>query len=248
MENSSQTILLQNSHTWADSATHNLVSMIYGMPEEQISPLTMIFEYGEILKEENSSLSNFNPYTVYIRSLDLVFWLHFNIVEIIDKYLSNRLLNSLNGDEIKEMIFFMNHVQLFHLYDRYYYSIFITILPRFQENLDKQQPFSGELTILLCVIVIICDLIFFALMKNSETGLKFALYILFHCPDEIILSNSHIMRILSGKFATKTKVANIRNSIFFEQLVQELPDSIIILTENGIIKTINKATERILGM
>jgi hypothetical protein len=123
MENLTQTISLRDSHTWADSPTHKLVAMISGMSQEHISPISMTFQFGEDLNEENSSISNFNPETVNLRSLDLVFWLHFNIVEIIDKYLANGLFNSMNRDEIKEMIFFLNHAQSFHLYDRYYYGL-----------------------------------------------------------------------------------------------------------------------------
>jgi transcriptional regulator with PAS, ATPase and Fis domain len=55
------------------------------------------------------------------------------------------------------------------------------------------------------------------------------------------------MNILSGNSpkAQRNKSSKVN---FFEQFVHELHNSIIILTENGIIKTINKATERIFRM
>jgi hypothetical protein len=42
-------------------------------------------------------------------------------------------------------------------------------------------------------------------MKNSDTNLNFALYIPFHYLGGIILSNSHIMNILSGNLPKPEK-------------------------------------------
>jgi PAS domain S-box-containing protein len=54
--------------------------------------------------------------------------------------------------------------------------------------------------------------------------------------------------LLAGHFS-KNFIIHIRHDhSFFEQLVEHLPDSVIIFTIDGIIKSINKATERVLEL
>jgi hypothetical protein len=85
-------------------------------------------------------------------------------------------------------------------------------------------------------------------MNNSEKRFKFGLEILYNCPRSFVASNNQISSILAGNFSQKQKETSARTAIFVEQLVQNLPDSIITLSEDGIIKTVDKATERTIGI
>jgi nitrogen fixation/metabolism regulation signal transduction histidine kinase len=59
---------------------------------------------------------------------------------------------------------------------------------------------------------------------------------------QVIVENKHIVKIMSGNFKEKTSNKAFNKSEFFEKIIHDLPDSVIIIENDGIIKTANQVT------
>ena len=139
------------------------------------------------------------------------------------------------------------HMHQEHIYEAYFRRMFISLVPEVQRIINAQIPVYFAIIYVLLVIAIITELIFLRDMAMSESRQKFALKLLLHCPGNVVVSNPSITALLSGNFQEKSIDSTNRKSDFYELLVQEMPDAIIILDHNGIIQNVNTATHRIFG-
>jgi transcriptional regulator with PAS, ATPase and Fis domain len=84
----------------------------------------------------------------------------------------------------------------------------------------------------------------FVLKSYSEQ--RFVRYREFKTISSIISNNTHISKVLSGKFINSKSNKTDHDEIFFRRLVDDLSDSVITMNIHGLIQFSNKATERIL--
>ena len=75
--------------------------------------------------------------------------------------------------------------------------------------------------------------------------MKFALNLLTHTQSKVVLQTPKITDILSGDFSSRMKDSTQRNEIFFDNVVKNLPDAIIIANQQFQCVTCNEAFKRI---
>ena len=137
------------------------------------------------------------------------------------------------------------HINQVHLFDYYFRQMFINIIPIVNSVKEAQIPENIAIIFALLIVAILIELVFLRLISLSENRQKFALRLLLHCPGSVVVSNPNITTLLAGNFAEKHIDSTNRNSEFYDVLVQEMPDSIIIMNLEGKITTVNKATPRV---
>ena len=178
-------------------------------------------------------------------------------------YTPDTLLGFVNSRVINYMVLLMNysvtirgddmwlphlwHIHQVHLYEHYFRQMFINLVPEVERIINSQIPVYFAVVYVLLVVAIITELIFLKDMSTSESRQKFALKLLLHCPGNAVVSNSSITALLAGNFQEKSIDSTNRKSDFYELLVQEMPDAIIILDHTGLIQNVNNATVRIFG-
>lgn len=140
------------------------------------------------------------------------------------------------------------HIHQVHVFDGYFRELFDNVIPQVSEIIDAQFPLYIGISYGLLVVAIIVEFVFIRDMTLSEQRQKFALRLLLHCPGNVIVTNPNITSILAGNFKEKQIDGTNRKSEFYDLLLKEMPDSIIVMDLTGNIQTISNATMRIFGM
>ena len=128
------------------------------------------------------------------------------------------------------------------------YPMFDNIIPEMLHNLNGIIPPRLATVIVFLVLAFIVLIIIINQVISSEKKIKFALSLLTQCPPSSILQNHPIMRILSGDFSSQVKDGSSHNSLFFDSIVQSIPDSVIVCNSSYKVFSVNKSTERIYGV
>ena len=128
------------------------------------------------------------------------------------------------------------------------FPMFAKIVPQMEESLNKIIPPIQAVVVIVLILAFIDVLIIVIQIYSSEKKLKFALSFLTQCPPSAVLQSQKIMDILRGYFSNKSRDVSAHNSVFFDDIVQSIPDSVIVCKSNFIVLNINKSTERIYGV
>jgi PAS domain S-box-containing protein len=139
------------------------------------------------------------------------------------------------------------HIHMVHLYDRYFVPLFESIISNISSLLRHDLSTFTIVAWILFVIGLVVEAFLLAELNASEDRQMFTLRLLLQCPASSIISNPHIMALLNGKFHEKSVDSTTRDEEFYQVVVQDLPDSIIMAKLDGIIIHVNCATERIWG-
>ncbi|OHT07880.1 Adenylate and Guanylate cyclase catalytic domain containing protein [Tritrichomonas foetus] len=140
------------------------------------------------------------------------------------------------------------HIHQVHIYNQYFAPMFSEIIPMVLSSMNKQVPKITGVSYALLAIAIIFEIAFIVVINMSEERQKFALRLLLHCPGNVVVSNSHITAILAGNFSLKHIDSTTRDAEFYDVLVKDLPDSVIICDLMGNIISANVATGRVYGL
>jgi len=140
------------------------------------------------------------------------------------------------------------HIHQKHLYDYYYLPLFTNIVPSVKQMMKNNMNTNIILAVFLFVMGLIVEVSLIIALTESEQRQKFALRLLLHCPGNIVLSNPHISRILSGNFTDRHVDQTTRDAEFYDSLVEGMPDAVITSDINGTIISVNAATHRICGV
>jgi class 3 adenylate cyclase len=83
---------------------------------------------------------------------------------------------------------------------------------------------------------------------GMQTHIRRALRLLLHCPASVILQCPKVMSVLSGDFSTRRRDEGAKTSVFFRQVVMQIPDAILTIdTGTMTITSQNTAAERLFG-
>jgi PAS domain-containing protein len=140
------------------------------------------------------------------------------------------------------------HIQQFHFWLGFYSKQVPSILPNFRFDLQEHIPFSITVIILLCLLPCVSKIAFLLILSKSEKIAKYSVTLLIRCPISVVSNNVDFTNILSGNFPSQKIRKSEREGALFENLVYNLPDSVITMNQNGIITYSNKSTERIRGI
>jgi PAS domain-containing protein len=100
--------------------------------------------------------------------------------------------------------------------------------------------------IILVLIAIIYRSTSLLNIAGIKAGMRNMLYLFQHCPASLLMQARRVMAILNGDFSTKRRDEAGRNVAFFEGIVEQMPEAVIICA-GAVIRSSNAACERILG-
>ena len=132
--------------------------------------------------------------------------------------------------------------------DQLFYPMFREIVNNMRELINSSIPSLSTPAILLLVVCFFTAALIFSETIKTEDKLKFSLSLLLHCPPEVVMQTNKIMDVLSGDFTTKSREGMARRTDFFDSILKNVPDSVIVLNDQLIVESMNRATERIYGI
>lgn len=137
----------------------------------------------------------------------------------------------------------------FPIYDGFLQPMFTTIVPTIRQEMEKTKTKDLPLIITLILISVVFEVLALIQFNMARIHLKKVLMLLMHCPPEIVFQVPQIMKILSGNFKRgKIGIVEIQNSQLFTEIVENLPDIVIIANSNNIITRVNKSSSRVLKL
>ncbi|OHS95017.1 Adenylate and Guanylate cyclase catalytic domain containing protein [Tritrichomonas foetus] len=137
------------------------------------------------------------------------------------------------------------HIYMVHIFDQFYYPLFQEVARLVVDSMEARTSTMNLASYLVAFLVLCIIGLYFYALSQSEAKQRFALTLLLHCPGKVVLSNTNVTSILSGNFKQSSVDFTTRDSDFYDNLVEEMPDSMIILKVDGTIISANKSTERI---
>ncbi|OHS95554.1 Adenylate and Guanylate cyclase catalytic domain containing protein [Tritrichomonas foetus] len=229
---------------WQTKAQQEFTKLKYGDPDNHLKSFAAV---GVDINFQAGIPSYCDNETIPINSHDLYDCMSSEIAISYVEMIVNRLVNIYTSrNEIyggnEEDLTNLYHCMQHHIFDRFYYNLFLSMTNKVVESVEKDLPLIDEIGIIICIIAIVIEIINMIAIQMSENNLRYALSLLLMCPAKMVLSNSHILNVLGGNFHNKTLDQTTRGSDFYDGLVEEMPDSVIIITAGGIINSANKAT------
>ena len=133
----------------------------------------------------------------------------------------------------------------FNIYENFLFPMFDGIVPRIETRLSDSSNSAILSAVIIMVLVVAIMLIMFSVIYETNKRLKFGLSLLFHVQPSVVLQTPKIMAVLGGNFTDSKADNTSKNSVFFDLVVEELPDSIITTDANYTIQAANKNTSSI---
>ncbi|OHT10600.1 Adenylate and Guanylate cyclase catalytic domain containing protein [Tritrichomonas foetus] len=137
------------------------------------------------------------------------------------------------------------YIYIYLIYDGYYYQMFTKIQPMLEQSMSNRIPKVDLLVFVFAFLGIITVIYYLIILSLSEKKTKFALSLLLQCKGKHITENNYITSILSGNFQMKIVDMTSRDCDFYDCLVDNMPDSIMILNNHGDIVSANISTSRV---
>ena len=100
------------------------------------------------------------------------------------------------------------------------------------------------ISIIIIIVIIIIEIIMICINTKMQKQLRMTLRLLQHCPPHVVLQSSRIMSVLSGNFGNHKFDSTTRDTDYYMEILQNMPDAILIIN-HGIIVAHNKAALRL---
>lgn len=143
-------------------------------------------------------------------------------------------------------LIYANELYLYRIYDDFLYQAALVVDGLVEEQSSKNFPIWGTLSIFGGIGIVICAILIAVSAHSLEKKLRFTLQLLLACQTQMVMQNSYIVSVLSGNFSKGGKDSSTRDDAFYDTLVAELPDAIIVT--NGAtykVSSINNAAQKI---
>lgn len=134
------------------------------------------------------------------------------------------------------------------IYDALILPMYATIIPTIKFELAEGEEDHLPVLIVLLVLSIIFEVLVFFQVLNIEKHMRQTLYLLLHCPPDIVMKTNKVCQILNGNF-TQSKGDNTKRATeFYDNVFQKLPDAVLIADPiSYVIENANKSCERVFG-
>lgn len=174
---------------------------------------------------------------------------YFNLHSIVDPKIVAMATNAsvippIKIEELPEAI----KLNIFKIFDDFLYPASEVIGNKVQDLIDQELPKTIAILCAFLVIMIICYFIALSLTNRIEKKMKFTLRLLSSCQTQMVMQNTYIVSVLTGNFKQCNTDSSTRDAAFYDNLVEELPDAIIVTHGNDYtVKNINKAAKSLFG-
>jgi len=177
-------------------------------------------------------------------SLEMQFYLVEMMVRSLVEPLEQLSVPFYPNDTIVKDIF---DIEFYHVYDKLFYSVSMEIIPLILNTISDIINKSIQEGVFLLIIELIAELIVLYIIHKNQEQIRFTLLLLLKCPVNSIMQVPLISSILHGNFEVQ-KNDSSRDSIFFDEVLDQLPDPMITVNTLGIIVSMNKEGRSIFNM
>jgi len=169
---------------------------------------------------------------------------------LIEQFVKHLLLPYLNGktkefnarDEIFNELWYL---LAFDIYEHFLFPMFDSIIPTIQQSVIALIGPTLVPVCLLLIVIVTTEVLILYRNHRTKQKLDFALGLLLHSPPSVILQSPKIMEVLSNKSSGSSSETAKRDEIFYDEVVFNLPDSIIITDLMFTVISINKSSSNL---
>ena len=133
------------------------------------------------------------------------------------------------------------------LYETFFSEMLGGVVDRLLQDFNSRVTPVVIPVVVMMVLGFICEIVILVSLVDAEKRLKFALGLLLHCPINVVMQTKKIAAVLSGDFSESYETAT-RNNEFFDQIVQNLMDGVIVADIDQNIVSVNTAVTRMMGV
>ncbi|OHT14517.1 guanylate cyclase [Tritrichomonas foetus] len=137
---------------------------------------------------------------------------------------------------------------VFPLYTHLFMPILDDILPEIGKSSLNEIMNILMIVLPLAIISILFEIVAVIWTKHIESHIRAVLKLLLHCPPDVVISNSKIMKVLSGNLSAEQIEITSRDNSFYDNLLENLSQAIVYTDQNGIIEQMNKQCRKIFNV
>jgi PAS domain S-box-containing protein len=156
--------------------------------------------------------------------------------------------DTINGQNDVNIIDQLWHIHQRHMFDRYFANMFDQIVATISDDLSTSLHDDISIAWVMFVLGALIEIFLIQSLMASEEHQKFAFRLLLQCPGNVVVSNAHITALLAGHFHEKSMDSTTRDTQFYDVIVADLPDAVVIINQNRQIVMANRATGRVYGI
>ena len=132
------------------------------------------------------------------------------------------------------------------LFNGFFNPLTLEIIERIQETCQKMVIPGGVFIAIVLILLFFQELYVTHVNLLLQKRLRFTLKLLMHCPVQAVQQSIRIMTVLSGNFDPQKVETAAKNTDYYLDIINNMPDGVII-TEEGLITFMNSAAIRIFG-
>ncbi|OHS98748.1 Adenylate and Guanylate cyclase catalytic domain containing protein [Tritrichomonas foetus] len=151
------------------------------------------------------------------------------------------------GIEQNELFSIVWGLLIFPIYDAFFYPMANTLVDTLYTDMDIEKFASFPVLVLLLIVALFFETASIIQIIIIEKHMKNVLKLILHVSSKIVLQTPNIMKVLSGDFKKQRETAS-RNNYFFQNVVSNLPDAVIVIDQEKNVKSVNTAFSRILSI
>jgi PAS domain S-box-containing protein len=237
--------------TFISSSRAGFIKLRYKNDDNGAVPMELIHEVedrvnDDLICRETITASQFNP---------LSCWPVSETIDLIDAALAWRieLWNNgrNNGISVNDTVWRNLWVWLIYpVYDQYITPLFDLIIVDLSNRLQDIGSSKGPVIIVLVVLAVLVEIpvLFRSMAINSN--IRSVLELVLHCPVSVVLQTHRVVCVIDGDFSGEDDLneSGVHSEAFFQDVVDQLPDGIFVIDNDGRIDSVNKAGLRVFGV
>ena len=250
-QNYNSSVLLNVIQEWQDRAQNEMAFVQFGDPANNGPPLTSIDIDFDAINAISSCDNTFKPTNFHEVYECLTPEATISFIQLLLNQMTNVFVHTSShplpegNDPFLTQIF---HCHMVHVYNEYFEPLFSAVAALIIKTMNSNTTTMNVIIFVLAAILLLLIIVNFLTMTHFEEVQKYGLTLLLHCPPKVVLSNLNASAILSGHFKHHSGDFSLRDYDCTDEIVEEMPDSMIILKIDGTILSVNKSTTRIFDM
>ena len=174
-------------------------------------------------------------------SLEILFYVIEPLIDTLIQPMSQKQQTFLPDNDLMYNLW---EISTTFMYNNFFYPIFSGIIDSVETSLTS----DITNTLIICYVIFILELLVEIVViyncYHQEQRMRFALRLLLHCNMSSFMQIPLITNVLGGNFTVQKGDTALRNKEFFDEVLDLLPDSLIIVDESGQISSVNQQAKQ----
>ncbi|OHT10988.1 Adenylate and Guanylate cyclase catalytic domain containing protein [Tritrichomonas foetus] len=234
--------LIESFETWRNTSNYLMNELRYGDLNENISPFK---EFANSITNSVETANCSDPvsissmHDIYQCFQPEVSYLIFDSFAdaLSTPYIQTNGSNSFSfANEIYSQLW---HIENVHLYNNFFSPLLENIVSTVTDGIKSDLPPVFAVAACCTIASIGIELIIFRFNLEEEKRVKYAIRLLIHCPLQVLTQSQKIMNLLDGNFNEKLNDFVGKNNSYYDEIANNLPDSIICESSDHIVTYLN---------